>query len=1284
MAATRASARRASGSDASESEWMLDPGQLGDWHNLSDASMHSWLGLVALSESVHVQLQVLAVQQQGEGLPHGSIQCKARNAKSASVTCSKDWDGVGAVQKHRKPGALEPVINMSGRQWQCVLNTSTKISAPPASGKKRAIARSEAKSDDSFDVCDSDVSAKNDGPTSKQGLSSADTDASSVCSLDTGMDTSDSNVESRLPKAVAARKKQDSMPAPAVVRMSGKAFTQEIPGLSGRRCLMLRSPQGDESLGVSYTEIVMLGSAQTIEGLKDGDQQIEIITNRDRSKLPTNFPTKASAHLMRNVIISQLKDGDLSGETLEGISRSGWRARFTVGQQVADVEYECDILYLEGDGVDEIERCQMYSTFELETIKVRYMEELRELDLSEEEMEVDDGVEFTGDISTLSWDSLRSSPPPKAEPKKRETKSKSKTSPAKAQPAKAQPKKKPTSELFEGLHDQFKTPEGRRLLIDTASRIVSVKARTEALCQQRKSLGLMSDEICEMLKLFVPGNGQRRLDLKQDLCDIGACLDSIGLALANQSSVPRCQLAGCDQPCHSNDKGGFHPFCRKGHADEQTRMLESARLARVKDAEARAKRATDGPQATNVKDVATWGPGPTSPKVLQGAPPKTDSGAAPPDSKLGGVLDRYPLVELLTNKVAIETITNIELLGMLVQDMCDTLSELLPRHIRVSAHASRFLEFLEITLAEFESEGIDVDQPEGNGGWTAVCITVCKWAKEVKRRRAARSEPKNPSASAGLNLSADSGDRFAKVMASTMAATVQSSGMQLAGLMGSGRTDGKSAASAEDNEEKNCALRSLNMMLNADANLVGVTTEAAATMAILSQLDASRAASLRNPDDAAASMKTLADCAQLGSALICNDPDAERVFTFDAANQLGITSGSPMSLAKSTKDTATQALARLAAELLHTQSAVPREGQGDMESFMLALKKMLKHELDSMNEKEWQGVGHEKELFGNLASNPATPNRRQLSNEEWLASAESSTYASALSLAALLEKAQALMQPFSGGTLWGACTELLAWGRRMRVAPSQIGAYFQDVFKLFARERKQFKTGFNPIRPSAARSWYDAACRNTILKEKMEMIKGANQLSRCADVTFEINKTPAPASLAAITHTQQLNANASQPYEPQTAEPKWLNPANGEVVADKAAAQALSLWPPSKAARKAAKAAGKAVYCTPLNANAQRTAPSDARIGQVGQPKQAAAQPTDVSTKAPRATRAGGKAKAINPHIAANPNAVASIEITSAWSAKNMTFEEVPRKKCWWYWVKGECSKGTACAFVHG
>ena len=54
------------------------------------------------------------------------------------------------------------------------------------------------------------------------------------------------------------------------------------------------------------------------------------------------------------------------------------------------------------------------------------------------------------------------------------------------------------------------------------------------------------------------------------------------------------------------------------------------------------------------------------------------------------------------------------------------------------------------------------------------------------------------------------------------------------------------------------------------------------------------------------------------------------------------------------------------------------------------------------------------------------------------------------------------------------------------------------------------------------------------------------------------------------------------------------------------------------------------------------------------------------------------------PHIAPNPNTVASLEITSAWSAKNMTFEDVPRKKCWWYWVKGVCAKGEACAFVHG
>ena len=41
-------------------------------------------------------------------------------------------------QRHRKSGVAEPVINLSGRQWQCVLNASTKISAPPAQGRKKA------------------------------------------------------------------------------------------------------------------------------------------------------------------------------------------------------------------------------------------------------------------------------------------------------------------------------------------------------------------------------------------------------------------------------------------------------------------------------------------------------------------------------------------------------------------------------------------------------------------------------------------------------------------------------------------------------------------------------------------------------------------------------------------------------------------------------------------------------------------------------------------------------------------------------------------------------------------------------------------------------------------------------------------------------------------------------------------------------------------------------------------------------------------------------------------
>ena len=189
-----------------------------------------------------------------------------------------------------------------------------------------------------------------------------------------------------------------------------------------------------------------------------------------------------------------LKEGDLSGETFEGTcKRIGCRARFTVGNQVADIEDECNLLLMDGAIQHETLLCEMYSTFEIERIKEAYMNETSVDKIDEEELDEEGAVEFkfTGDISVLSWSSLSespSSPPPKAESPKPEPKAK----------AKASPKKKAVKEVdpFEGMAEAFKTSRGRLQMLDTASRIVvSVKSGNEALYHQRKVFAQMGDEI---------------------------------------------------------------------------------------------------------------------------------------------------------------------------------------------------------------------------------------------------------------------------------------------------------------------------------------------------------------------------------------------------------------------------------------------------------------------------------------------------------------------------------------------------------------------------------------------------------------------------------------------------------------------------------------------------------------------------------------------------------------------------------------------------------------------
>ena len=1295
MSATRSRAR-ASGSDASASdnEFGMDDAQLEGRFILSDVAMLAWMDLELTNSKFPAQFQVLARTDKCASFPEGGVTCRTLGVKSASKECTHLREGLQGLFRQKRPGTHDPTVSFGGRQWAHFMLKAKRVRPEEVAGKKRAMQRqapSECKTH--VKTADSDVSlssseASLDGPRHKDGMSSAETD--SVCSMETESEAS-STENSRLPKANAARKKrlEASGQAESKSQLAGHAYTQSLVGVTGRRAYMIRASMADESgfkSGKPAYEKVRFGNAQEMEGVPADEQRVEIIPTS--SDLPSNFPKWSTGKLLLKLLSSQRTNGDVTGASFKGVcKRSGEWATFKIGEQVADIDYECQVTYDTGNVLN----CEVYTTSEIDDMKTAAdivdSDEMlaRKMAQEDEDDELLFGVELTAEaIDSMSWSDMvtqarqSSATQPASSPQKQ--KQKPPGSPAKA--AASQPKQKQLP-----VPPEFQTQGGRVQCIAAASRIVSVKAKLNALSHMRTVFGQMRDQIDSSLKLFMPE--AQRFRKKEELWELGVSMDEVDKALSPppQASTVLCSLQGCSEPVHLDPHGGYFKFCCKRHGIEHAKVL-----GRRADELERQRRHENGPQPTEPSaSTVQWGPpsGPSSEQPRQKQPPPDSKSkaasekAAPPATH---PLERFPYLHTLMSRVDSDTYLNHDMLDMLLKDMCEALEDPLPRHVVSGTSPLPRLEFLELQLAEFEREGASIDTPDSQG-WCAVAFAIGKWAKDHKKRGLEAPRLRGQGFPGEL-----SGDSFANVLGATMAnamsannqASALQNGMQIAGMMNTNptvRADG-TKDSADQSEEKHCALRSFSTLFNADSSFTEQTAEAQSTMAKLTKLDSSRAASMRDPEDAAAAQTMKTDCAALGSALISQNADADRVFAFEASNQLGITSGSPLSLAKSTKETATHALARVAADILHVHSAVPREGQADMEKFTASLKQMLRFNLDLLNEKDLQGVGSDKGLFTSLTTCEVMTNRRELSNDKWLASSESAAYAAALSLSALLEKAQALMQPIASGTLWGEITELLSWGRRMRVAPLQIGMYLQEVFSLFERERKQFKTGFNPIRPSAKCSWYHAACQNQILKERLAMIRAAVQLKRYAEEQTVTQAKGATQPAATVV------ADTNAPLTRLRSEPVWLNPANGEVVPDKAAAIRLQLWPPSAKARKAATLAGKAVYCTPDTKATAPAAGTDARLGSVGQAKptpNTLTQTFPTKKKGGAKTQAAGSAQTVlNPHISPNPSAEASAEITAAWSSQNMTFEAVPRRKCWWYWVRGECAKGSACKYVHG